>query len=178
MTLPAARLSAVECREFIRVVTHKAGEMRVPVSVAIVGPEGNLISLERMDDAGFVTPETAWSKAYTVAAFRSMSPRFPNGLVIQQWFKERNPQMLMNASVFSNGRVVVSGGSWPVFKENTLVGAFGISGGTSQQDEVIAMHAVKVVGWQVKPLVDDMPEDMKPHIREIYRQVGITGEEP
>jgi uncharacterized protein GlcG (DUF336 family) len=53
--------------------------MGVPVSIAVVGLEGNLIALERMDDAGFVTPETAWAKAYTVAAFRSMSPRFRTG---------------------------------------------------------------------------------------------------
>ena len=40
-----------------------------------------------MDEAGFITPDTAIAKAFTVAAFRSMSPRFPDGLVIQQWFK-------------------------------------------------------------------------------------------
>jgi hypothetical protein len=33
-----------------------------------------------MDDAGFITPDTARAKAYTAAAFRSMSPRFPDGL--------------------------------------------------------------------------------------------------
>ena len=86
-----AKLRAVECREFIKAVVEKAEEMRVPVAIAIVNGEGHLLALERMDDAGFVTPETAHSKAYTVAAFRSMSPRFPDGLVIQQWFKERNP---------------------------------------------------------------------------------------
>ncbi|MDP3082756.1 MAG: heme-binding protein, partial [Rubrivivax sp.] len=109
-----AKLLVAECREFIRVVCDKALEMGLPISVAIVGPEGHLIALERMDDAGFITPDTARAKAYTVAAFRSMSPRFADGLVIQQWFKERNPQMLMNASVFSGGQIVASGGCAPV----------------------------------------------------------------
>ena len=104
-----AKLLAVECREFIKAVVEKAEQMHVPVSIAVVNAEGHLIALERMDEAGFITPETAWSKAYTVAAFRSMSPRFPDGLVIQQWFKERNPQMLMNASVFTGGRIAASG---------------------------------------------------------------------
>jgi uncharacterized protein GlcG (DUF336 family) len=99
--------------------------MGVPVSIAIVGPEGHLIALERMDDAGFVTPETAWAKAYTVAAFRSMSPRFPDGLVIQQWFKERNPQLMVAMAVMSNGRVAASGGAAPVFKGNEMVGCYG-----------------------------------------------------
>lgn len=85
-----AKLRAVECREFIKAVVEKAEEMRVPVAIAIVNAEGRLLALERMDDAGFITPKTAESKAYTVAAFRSMSPRFTDGLVIQTRFTRRS----------------------------------------------------------------------------------------
>jgi len=138
-----AKLRAVECREFIKAAIEKADEMGVPVSIAVVGPEGNLIALERMDDAGFVTPETAWAKAYTVAAFRSMSPAFPDGLVIQQWFKERNPQLMIAMAVMTNGRVAASGGAAPVFKDNEMVGCYGISGATSDQDELIGQYARK-----------------------------------
>ena len=67
-----------------------------------------------------------------------MSPRFPDGLVIQQWFKERNPQLLVSLAAMTNGRIAASGGSAPVFKGDEMVGAYGISGGTSQQDEEIA----------------------------------------
>jgi glc operon protein GlcG len=167
------KLRAVECREFIKAVVDKAEQMGVPLSVAIVGPEGHLIALERMDEAGFITPETAHAKAFTVAAFRSMSPRFQDGLVIQQWFKERNPQMLINASVFTGGRVVVSGGAAPVFKGNEMVGAYGISGATSDQDEEIGRYARQKVGWRHAPEHDDMPADVKRHVNEIYAQVGL-----
>jgi len=169
-----AQLRAIECREFIKTVVEKADEMQVPVSIAVVNAEGHLIALERMDDAGFITAEIAWSKAFTVAAFRSMSPRFPDGLVIQQWFKERNPQMLINASVFTGGRVVVSGGSAPVFKGDEMVGAYGVSGGTSDQDEVIARYAREKVGWAHLREHDDTPEDVKAHINEIYGRVGLS----
>jgi len=54
-----AKLRAAECRKFIDAAVEKATEMGVPVSIAVVGPEGHLIALERMDDAGFITPETA-----------------------------------------------------------------------------------------------------------------------
>ena len=84
-----ARLRLLECRGFIDAAFEKANQMGVPVSVAIVGPEGHLIALERMDDAGFITPDTARAKAFTMAAFRSMSPRFSDGLLIQRWLKER-----------------------------------------------------------------------------------------
>ena len=67
-----------------------------------------------------------------------MSPRFPDGLVIQQWFKERNPQLLIGLAALTNGKIAASGGAAPVFKGNEMVGAYGVSGGTSQQDEEIA----------------------------------------
>ena len=168
-----ARLRAVECRQFIQAVEEKATEMGVPVTVAIVGPEGHLIALERMDEAGFITPDTARAKAFTVAAFRSMSPRFTDGLVIQQWFKERNPQMLINAAVFTNGQVVVSGGSAPVFKGDEMVGAYGISGATSDQDEAIGRYAREKPGWACTPQNDMTPESVKQHDNEIYAKIGL-----
>jgi glc operon protein GlcG len=172
-----AKLRAVECREFIKAAIEKADLMGVPVSIAIVGPEGHLIALERMDDAGFVTPETAWAKAYTVAAFRSMSPRFPDGLVIQQWFKERNPQLMIAMAVMSNGRVAASGGAAPVFKGNEMVGCYGISGATSDQDEVIGQYARSKAGWAHLPADDTTPPEVKKHINELYAKAGIKDRE-
>ena len=168
-----ARLKVAECRRFFKAVSEKAIEMGVPVAMAVVNAEGHLLALERMDEAGFITPEIAWSKAFTVAAFRSMSPRFPDGLTIQQWFKERNPQMLMNASMFTGGRVVVSGGCAPIFKGDELVGAYGVSGGTSDQDEVMAHWAREKIGWAHTKRNDDTPQDVKDHINQIYDKVGL-----
>ena len=168
-----ARLKLAECRTFIDAAFEKASQMGVPVSVAIVGPEGHLIALERMDDAGFITPDTARAKAFTMAAFRSMSPRFSDGLVIQQWFKERNPQMLMNASVFSNGQVVASGGCAPIFQGDEMVGAYGISGATSGQDEEIGAYARAKVGWANAAANDNLSDEARAHVNEIYRQVGL-----
>ncbi len=168
-----AKLRAAECREFIKGVVEKAEDMGVPVSVAVVGPEGHLIAVERMDEAGFITPDTAIAKAFTVAAFRSMSPRFPDGLVIQQWFKKRNPQLLINLAAMTNGKIAASGGAAPVFKGNEMVGAYGVSGGTSQQDEVIAQYARAKIGWAHKPENDEPPASVKEHINELYAKAGI-----
>ena len=167
------RLTVAECRAFIQAVSEKATEMGVPISVAVVGPEGHLIALERMDAAGFITPDIARAKAYTAVAFRSMSPRFTDGLVIQQWFKERNPQMLANASVFTNGQVVASGGTTPIFKGDDLVGGYGISGATGDQDEEIGRHAREKVGWATAPVNDSTPASVKEHINAIYAKVGL-----
>jgi len=168
-----AKLRAVECREFIKAVVEKAAEMGVPISVAVVGPEGHLIAVERMDDAGFITPDTAIAKAFTVAAFRSMSPRFPDGLVIQQWFKERNPQLLISLAALTHGKIAASGGAAPVFNGDEMVGAYGISGGTSQQDEEMAVYARAKVGWAHASTAEPKAS-VKEHINELYAKAGIT----
>ena len=169
-----AKLRAVECREFIKAVIEKAEAMRVPISIAIVGPEGHIIAVERMDEAGFITPETAIAKAFTVAAFRSMSPRFPDGLVIQQWFKERNPQLLVSLAAMTNGRIAASGGCAPIFKGDEMVGAYGISGGTSQQDEEMAVYARAKVGWAHVPAHDTTDPEVRAHINALYAKAGIA----
>jgi len=169
-----AKLRAVECREFIKAVIEKAEAMRVPISIAVVGPEGHIIAVERMDEAGFITPETAIAKAFTVAAFRSMSPRFPDGLVIQQWFKKRNPQLLVSLAAMTNGRIAASGGCAPIFKGDEMVGAYGISGGTSQQDEEMAVHARAKIGWAHVPEHDTTDPEVKAHINALYAKAGIA----
>ena len=170
-----ARLRLADCRPFIGAVIAKAEEMGVPVSVAVVGPEGHLLALERMDEAGWITPETAWAKAFTMSAFRSMSPRFQDGLVTQHWLRERNPQLAVNAAVFTGGKIFISGGAAPVFQGNEMVGAYGISGGTSDQDEVMGRHAREAAGWRHVPERDDTPPDVKEHINAIYEKVGLGG---
>jgi len=169
-----SKLKIAECRVFIQAVAEKAAEMHVPVAIAVVNAEGHLLALERMDDAGFITPDIAQSKAFTVAAFRSMSPRFPDGLTIQQWFKERNPQLLINASIFTGGKVVVSGGCAPIFKGDEMVGAYGVSGGTSDQDEIMAIYAREKVGWAHRPLNDSTPLEVKQHFEDLYTKAGIS----
>lgn len=171
------RITAAECRLFFDAVTEKALEIGAPISMAVVGPEGHLIALERMDDAGFITPETAHAKAYTAVAFRTMSPRFPDGLVIQKWFMERNPQMMVATSIMKGGLVVASGGCAPIFKGDILVGAYGISGGTSQQDEEMAAYACAKVGWAIRAQTDTTPDGVKAHIKELYGKAGIKDRE-
>ncbi len=167
------KLTLKECRRFIDLGFEKATEMGVPLGIAIVGPEAHLIAVERMDGAGFLCCQTAWAKAYTACALRAVSPRFQDGLVIQQWFRERNPQMMQNLSVMTGGMIMASGGAAPIFRGPELIGAYAVSGATSPQDEVIAEYARGIVGWQKKPEPDDTPESVKQHINELYEKAGL-----
>jgi uncharacterized protein GlcG (DUF336 family) len=83
-----SKLRLADCRPFFEAVVEKSNEMGVGVCSAVVNSEGHHIALERTDDAGFILPEFAIAKAFTVCAFRAVSARFPDGVVIQKWFLE------------------------------------------------------------------------------------------
>jgi glc operon protein GlcG len=168
-----SKLRLVECRPFFDAVLEKSTEMGVGVCSAVVNAEGHVIALERTDLGGFILPDFAIAKAFTVCAFRAVSPRFPDGVVIQKWFQERNPQLMMNASVITGGKIYVSGGCAPIFKGNEMVGAYGVCGPTSQQDDEIADYARNKAGWRKTPETDDTPESVKTHINEIYSKLGL-----
>jgi glc operon protein GlcG len=140
-----AKLRAVECRQFIQAVTEKAEEIGAPVAIAIVNGEGHVLAIERMDDAGFIAPE------------------------------ERNPQILINASALTNGQVYVSGGCAPIFKGDEMVGAYGIAGGTSDEDEAMGRYAREKLGWAHMPEHDTMKASAKAHVNDIYAKTGIAG---
>jgi hypothetical protein len=81
--------------------------------------------------------------------------------------------MLVNAAVLTNGQVTASGGGAPVFKGDEMVGAYGISGATGDQDEEIGRYARAKVGWAHMPANDTTPESVKRHVNEIYAKVGL-----
>jgi glc operon protein GlcG len=168
-----SKLLLADCRPFFEAIIEKATEVGVSVCTAVVGPEGHVIALERMDGAGFILPEFAIAKAFTICAFRAVSPRFPNGVVIQKWFQERNPQLMVNASVLTGGKIYASGGCSPIFRGNEMVGAYGVCGPTSQQDDMISEYARAKAGWANAPEVDDTPDSVKQHINEIYSKIGL-----
>jgi len=58
-----------------------------------------------------------------------------------------------------------------------MIGAYGVSGATSDQDEVIARHARAKVGRAHRPATDTTPDEVKAHINELYGKAGIRDRE-
>jgi glc operon protein GlcG len=61
-----------------------------------------------------------------------------------------------------------------VFKGDEMVGAYGISGATGDQDEVIGRYARAKAGWAHMAAHDTTPERVKKHVNEIYAKVGLS----
>ena len=64
-----------------------------------------------------------------------------------------------------------------MFKGDELVGAYGVSGGTSDQDEGMARHARAMVGWAHLRENDNTPDDTKRQVNELYARIGLDDRE-
>ena len=103
------------------------------VSIAVVDDAGMLLHLERMDGAGAQSPEIATAKAFTAAMSKAPTKMF------EDLVKER-PGMLRFP-----GRLPLQGGV-PVIHHGECVGAIGVSGVKSHEDEIIAIAGQKAIG--------------------------------
>jgi uncharacterized protein GlcG (DUF336 family) len=83
-----------------------------------------------MDGAPFVSPEIAWGKAWTSAAFRAPSGAVAENLASASAFTTA-------VSVGTHGRFTPRQGAVPLPDG----GAIGVSGGTAPQDEAVAAAA-------------------------------------
>jgi uncharacterized protein GlcG (DUF336 family) len=118
-------LTGAEAQKMIAAAKAEAVRNNWKVTIAVVDEGGYLLMLERMDGAGLQSPEIATAKARTAALSR-MPTKF-----LEDVTKERV------ATVVFPGRLPVQGGL-PIFHEGECVGAIGVSGVKSPEDEQIA----------------------------------------
>ena len=104
------------------------------VAVAIVDPAGELVFFERIDNtqAGSIT--VSQDKARTAARFKRPTKAFEDALV-------GGRQAILGLP----GVVPVEGGI-PLLIDGKIVGAIGVSGGTSQQDGICAQAGADTLG--------------------------------
>lgn len=96
--------------------------------IAIVDSGGNLVMLQRLDNTQFGSIEVAQQKAHTAVAFKRPTKVFQDA--IAQGGVNLRLLKLGSASPLEGGVPIIAGG--------TIVGAVGVSGGTSQQDAQVA----------------------------------------
>jgi glc operon protein GlcG len=103
------------------------------MAVAIVDIAGELVYFEKMDDTQNGSVKVAVAKARSAALFKRPTKAFQDTLTA-------TPDGLRILGI--DGAVPVEGGV-PLVVDGMIVGAIGVSGGTSQQDGVCAKAAVE-----------------------------------
>ena len=113
-------------QEMVDEAVAKARELGVSENVAILDDGGNLKAFSRMDGAPIPTIEMAQNKAYT-ALF---------GVSTQEFFDfiQGDPSLL--AGVPTLARIAAWGGGFPIKVDGEVVGAIGLSGAPTVQNDI------------------------------------------
>jgi glc operon protein GlcG len=103
------------------------------MSIAVVDDSGRLLSLIRSDGAGYATADVARRKAETAAMNRKSSA-------------DAEKMALDRLSMLAlNDRLALQGGL-AAMKDGQCIGAIGVSGGLSPQDEQVAAAGLSALG--------------------------------
>jgi uncharacterized protein GlcG (DUF336 family) len=122
-------LTSLDAQKMVAAAKVEAARNNWSVTIAVVDDAGFLLHLDRMDGAGYHTPEYATLKARTSALFRAPSK------TLEDVVKDRP------ATIAFPGRLPVQGGL-PILYEGQCVGGIGVSGVKSFEDEQVAQAGV------------------------------------
>ena len=100
--------------------------------VSVVGPSGDLVYFERMDNCQFASISISQHKARTAARYRRPTLVFETLLGKGPYF----------AYLATLDDVIASRGGNPLVVGGKLIGAIGVSGGTGSQDDVVSQAGV------------------------------------
>ena len=128
----------------LQAAIDEAGNLNIPVTVAIVDGGGHLLVLVRMDGGRFHTVHSSTTKA--VCAASNKRPTTTKGAQAQEL---DTLHALGLALAAGPERWTAMEGGFPIVVSGECSGGIGVSGGDWQQDEIIARAAVESVGAEL-----------------------------
>jgi uncharacterized protein GlcG (DUF336 family) len=134
-------LTLEKANAIINAAIHKARELGLsPLTVVVLDDAGHLKALQREDGASMIRQQIATAKAWG-AVNMGVSSRSLAGVAIQR------PDF-MNAliNIAGGNMMPAPGGVLIRDADNHLIGAVGISGDSSEQDERCAIAGIESVG--------------------------------
>jgi glc operon protein GlcG len=111
-----------------------AHELGMVATIAVVDAAGHPVALAR--GKSWHGPYLAFGKARLAAAFRK-----PTAALLEQW-KDRPLFAQSLTEVIPQG-VTLNPGGYPIFDGDECIGAFGVGGGSPDQDEELARRIVQ-----------------------------------
>jgi len=123
-------LTLADVKKMLVACEAEAAENNWAVAISIVDDGGFLLGFVRMDGAAVISAEVSLGKARTSAMTRRPSKFFEDRV------KDRPAFITFPAGLLIQGAV-------PVMHENECVGAIGVSGVQSHEDEQIALAGAK-----------------------------------
>ncbi len=118
-------LNLTEAKRIAERAMEEARELDIRICVAVCDVGGQIILLNRMDGAIWAANWGCQAKARGASAFGANTTEL-----------EAADQALLLDGIESagGGHMVLSGGGVPIYRDNVLVGACGVGGGTGDED--------------------------------------------
>jgi uncharacterized protein GlcG (DUF336 family) len=139
-------LTLAKATQIIAAAFARGTELKLrPLGVSVLDAGGHLVAFQRQDGASFLRPQMSAGKAYGALAIGMGSRR------VEAFAKER-PHLMAGVSDVSGGKVLpVVGGVLIRDASGAIVGAVGISGDTSDNDETAAIAGIEAAGFTADP---------------------------
>ena len=112
------------------------------MSVSVVDPRGDLITMFRTDGASWRTPPISRAKAVAASCFGQSSADLT---------ERAQAPVFRGLMAMEGGHMIPGQGALPVYRDGELVGAVGGSGGTAQEDEDAARAGIQAIGLSETP---------------------------
>jgi glc operon protein GlcG len=126
-------LTLADVKKMLAACEAEAAKNNWAVAISIVDDGGFLLGFVRMDGAAIISAEVSLGKARTSAMTRRPSKFFEDRV------KDRPAFITFPAGLLIQGAV-------PIMHQNECVGAIGVSGVQSHEDEQIALAGVNSLG--------------------------------
>jgi uncharacterized protein GlcG (DUF336 family) len=116
----------------------------LPITCCVVDRGGHVVSAQREDNSSTFRFEIAYGKAWTCMALHH-STRF-----VEDKMTKNRPHFVDSLGAASNGRFIPALGGVMIRDRESgeLIGAIGITGDTGENDEMVAVEAIKECGLQ------------------------------
>ena len=126
-------LTSADVKKMLAACEAKAAKNNWAVAISVVDEGGFLLGFQRMDGAPAISAEVSMGKARTSAMTKRPSKFFEDRV------KERPAFANFPAGILIQGAV-------PLIHQNECVGAIGVSGVQSHEDEQVAQAGASVLG--------------------------------
>lgn len=116
-----------------------------PLTVAVLDAGGHLVAFKREDKSGILRFDIAFGKAWG-----ALGMGFGSRTLFER--AEKTPMFFTSLAAASGGRVVTNpGGVLVRDADGDIIGAVGISGDTSDNDEICAAAGIAAAGLMADP---------------------------
>lgn len=135
-------LTLAKANAIIETALSKAAELKLkPLGVVVLDAGGHPVALQRQDGTSMLRADVASGKAYGALAVGSGSRALSKTAI-------ERPHFFQGLSGVSGGKIIpVPGGVLIRAKSGTIIGAVGVSGDTSDNDEVVAVAGIEAAGF-------------------------------